>query len=111
MERYSCEDLRNLNTRPELANYNERTKILTKFIYDTVKRYAKEGKLKVEFDVRYIKDDNSYKNNNTFGIIYAYDADQVKIVLSKIKEVFYDIDIKYVQKAVVFQDMLYISWE
>lgn len=118
MDRYSREDLNRLNSSHEVE-YTQRTQMLVKNIYDTVLQHAKRGNKTLVYNVRYIYETKNtthvdeYSNPtiiNVYGI-YAYDAKQVKNVVHKLKEYFYDASIEFVQQAIIDEDRIYISWE
>ena len=51
-----------------------------------------------------------YSDNTASNIIYVYDPNQSKIIVSKLKEYFYDAKIELIHKTPFDEDKIYINW-
>ena len=114
MERYSREQLKDIKKN---RFTNEAVKKIYDVVIDTCINYNQFES--ISFNIVYnMEIVNKYKftDLSTFTdtskfVIYIANANEAKNVVSKLKELFYDSKIEFIQKATIGEDKIYINWE
>ena len=113
MEPYSRNQLKDLK-HYNVVRYEQQTENAVKYMYDAIISSAKHGLTNKSYDVRYVSYNHimsDYEKHNSYNTVYVYDAKQAKIIVSKLKQIFYDSSIEFVQKAIMNEDKIYIKWD